>query len=91
MSTNFLASQIAKALLVDVLGIDIADRIVPHAMLVDDLGADSLDYVELQCEMSDRLGLEVDDEALTWRMTVADFTALILPTVEQRLAKVMAE
>lgn len=87
---GFLVSNITKSLLLDVLGLDVEDRIVPHAMLVADLGADSLDFVELQCALLDRLGIDAPDDAMPAHMTVACLGRLVAPAVSAALAKVTA-
>jgi acyl carrier protein len=66
------------ALLVDFMGLDLADaEITPATSFRDDLGLDSLDDVELVMMIEDEFDIELADEEAEKCNTVADAVALI--------------
>ena len=61
-----------KALVVENLEIDDADKVVPQSSFADDLGADSLDIVELVMALEEAFGIEIPDEDAERIGTVGD-------------------
>lgn len=61
-----------KAIIVEYLGDDIADKVTPEARFREDLEADSLDLVELIMAFEDKFGAEISDEDAQNITTVGD-------------------
>lgn len=60
-----------KAIIVDKLGVDVAD-VKPEASFTNDLGADSLDQVELIMEFEKAFDLQIPDDQAEKIGTVGD-------------------
>ena len=61
-----------KAVIIDLLGTDVAGKIAPEARFREDLEADSLDLVELIMAFEDKFGAEISDEDAQSIKTVGD-------------------
>ncbi len=66
-----------KAIIIEYLGDDIADKITPEARFREDLDADSLDLVELIMAFEDKFGAEISDEDAQSITTVGEAVAYI--------------
>ncbi len=66
-----------KAIIVEYLGDDIADKVTPEARFREDLDADSLDLVELIMAFEDKFGAEISDEDAQKITTVGDAVSYI--------------
>lgn len=66
-----------KAIIVEYLGEDIADKVTPEARFREDLEADSLDLVELIMAFEDKFGAEISDEDAQKITTVGEAVAYI--------------
>jgi len=61
-----------KAVIIDLLGSDVAEKVTPDARFREDLEADSLDLVELIMAFEDKFGAEISDEDAQSIKTVGD-------------------
>jgi len=61
-----------KAVIIDLLGSDVAAKVTPDARFREDLEADSLDLVELIMAFEDKFGAEISDEDAQSIKTVGD-------------------
>ena len=66
-----------KAIIVEYLGDDIAEKVTPEARFREDLEADSLDLVELIMAFEDKFGAEISDEDAQKITTVGEAVAYI--------------
>jgi acyl carrier protein len=66
-----------KAIIVEYLGEEIADKVTPEARFREDLEADSLDLVELIMAFEDKFGAEISDEDAQKITTVGEAVAYI--------------
>ncbi len=61
MSQDEIFAQV-KAIVIDKLGVEDAEKVTPEANFADDLGADSLDVVEMVMALEDQFSIEIPDE-----------------------------
>ncbi len=66
-----------KAIIIEYLGDEIADKVTPEARFREDLEADSLDLVELIMAFEDKFGAEISDEDAQSITTVGEAVAYI--------------
>ncbi len=66
-----------KAIIIEYLGDEVADKITPEARFREDLEADSLDLVELIMAFEDKFGAEISDEDAQSITTVGEAVAYI--------------
>jgi acyl carrier protein len=76
MAENTSVADRVKAIIVDKLGVDIAE-VTPEANFIQDLGADSLDTVELIMEFEKEFDVNIPDESAEKITTVGQAIAFI--------------
>jgi acyl carrier protein len=76
MAENTSVADRVKAIIVDKLGVDLAE-VTPEANFIQDLGADSLDTVELIMEFEKEFDVNIPDESAEKITTVGQAIAFI--------------